>query len=177
MYIKSLNEKNAQMKKNILILVIVTATISIFSCKKKEKDEKIITEEITFTKEGELTLYSLKDSISTPITSIDIEIADNDYERETGLMYRKTMEEKKGMLFIEDKLKPQSFYMRNTLIPLDIIFIDNLFKIVSFQKNAKPLDETSLPSEKPAKYILEINAGLSDQWNLKVGDSISFKKI
>jgi len=87
------------------------------------------------------------------------------------------MEPKRGMLFIQKTFKPQSFYMKNTLIPLDIIFIDDQYKIVSFQKNAKPLDETSLPSEKAAIYVLEINAGLSDQWNLKTGDSISFKKM
>ncbi|WP_299442290.1 DUF192 domain-containing protein [uncultured Aquimarina sp.] len=163
------------MKKNIFITLIAAFSLSIFSCK-KETDKKIVTEEIRFTKEGELSIYNLKDSIPNQIITLDIEIADNDYERETGLMYRKSMEEKRGMLFIQKMFKPQNFYMKNTLIPLDIIYIDDKYKIVSFQKNAKPLDETSLPSVKPAKYILEINAGLSDQWNLKIGDSISFKK-
>ncbi|WP_298548216.1 DUF192 domain-containing protein [uncultured Aquimarina sp.] len=163
------------MKKNIFIIFIVAFTLSIFSCK-KENDKKIITEEIQFTKEGELSIYNLKDSIPNQIVTLDIEIADNDYERETGLMYRKSMEEKRGMLFIQENMRPQSFYMKNTLIPLDIIYIDDQYKIVSFQKNAKPLDESSLPSGKPAKYVLEINAGLSDQWNFKVGDSISYKK-
>ncbi|WP_378183270.1 DUF192 domain-containing protein [Aquimarina sp. SS2-1] len=164
------------MKKITLTTLIAISTLSIFSCK-KDVDKKIITEEIKFTKEGELSIYSVKDSIPTKIVALDIEIADNDYERETGLMYRKSMEEKRGMFFIQENLRPQSFYMRNTLIPLDIIYVDDQYKIVSFQKNAKPLDETSLPSIKPAKYVLEINAGLSDQWNLKEGDSISFKSI
>ncbi|WP_299220055.1 DUF192 domain-containing protein [uncultured Aquimarina sp.] len=164
------------MKKNIFITLIAITTLSIFSCKQEEKNQKIVTEEIQFTKEGELSIYNIGDSIPKQVVALDIEIADNDYERETGLMYRKSMEEKRGMLFIQKDFKPQSFYMKNTLIPLDIIYIDDEFKIVSFQKNAKPLDETSLPSGKPAKYILEINAGLSDQWNLKVGDSIYFKK-
>ncbi|MDH7445000.1 DUF192 domain-containing protein [Aquimarina sp. 2201CG14-23] len=163
------------MKKNIFITLLAASTISIFSCK-KEADKKIITEEIKFTKEGELSIHNLKDSIPNQIVALDIEIADNDYERETGLMYRKSMQENRGMLFIQENFKPQSFYMKNTLIPLDIIYIDDQYKIVSFQKNAKPLDETSLPSGKPAKYVLEINGGLSDQWNLKEGDSISFKK-
>ncbi|GAA0731879.1 hypothetical protein GCM10009430_44510 [Aquimarina litoralis] len=163
------------MRKNILILCIALSAVTIFSCK-KENDKKIITEEITFKKEGELSIYNIQDSIPKSIVNLDIEIADNDYERETGLMYRKTMREKRGMLFIMETLRPQSFYMKNTEISLDIIYIDEQFKIVSFQKNAKPLDPTSLPSGKPARYVLEINAGLSDQWNLKEGDSISFKK-
>jgi len=64
--------------------------------------------------------------------------------------------------------------MKNTKIPLDIIYIDETMSIVSFQKNAKPFDETSLPSNLPAKYVLEVNAGLSDEWQLSVGDSIEF---
>ena len=67
--------------------------------------------------------------------------------------------------------------MKNTKIPLDIIYIDEDKTIVSFQKNAKPFDETSLPSNAPAKYVLEVNAGLSDQWQLEVGDSIEFDVI
>jgi len=163
------------MKNTFFIILIAAFTLSFFSCK-KEADKKIVTEEIKFTKEGELSIYNLKDSIPNQIIALDIEIADNDYERETGLMYRESMEEKRGMLFVQKIFKPQNFYMKNTLIPLDIIYIDDKYRIVSFQKNAKPLDETSLPSGKPAKYVLEINAGLSDQWNLKIGDSISFEK-
>lgn len=162
------------MKKIIFIALLAAISFTIFSCKESSKSDKTITDEIKFTKEGELSIYSLRDSIPNQIVSLDIEIADNDYERETGLMYRTSMQEKRGMLFIQEVFRPQSFYMKNTLIPLDIIYIDDQYKIVSFQKNAKPLDETSLPSGKPAKYILEINAGLSDQWNLKEGDSVSF---
>ena len=58
-----------------------------------------------------------------------------------------------------------------------IIYIDKDKSIVSIQKNAKPLDETSLPSEAPAKYVLEINAGLSDQWQIERGDRIEFTKL
>ena len=64
--------------------------------------------------------------------------------------------------------------MKNTRIALDIIYISTDSTIVSFQKNAKPFDESSLPSNAPAKFVLEINAGLSDRWNLEVGDKISF---
>jgi uncharacterized membrane protein (UPF0127 family) len=66
--------------------------------------------------------------------------------------------------------------MKNTLIPLDIIYLDENKKVVSIQKNAKPMDESSLPSGAPAKYVLEINGGLSDQLNIIDGDSISFSK-
>ncbi|MEZ4795254.1 MAG: DUF192 domain-containing protein [Flavobacteriaceae bacterium] len=69
------------------------------------------------------------------------------------------------------------FYMKNTEFPLDIIYLDASMKVVSIQKNAKPYDQTSLPSEGLAKYTLEVNAGLTDQWGLQAGDFMSFKKI
>ncbi|WP_353779764.1 DUF192 domain-containing protein [Winogradskyella sp. 3972H.M.0a.05] len=143
-----------------------------FSCK-KEKAKTVKPVEISFKKEGELNIFK-KDSI---VKTIAIEIADNEYETQTGLMYRNSMGNDQGMLFVFPNEQPRSFYMKNTKIALDIIYISSTGKIVSFQKDAKPLDETSLPSEKPAKYVLEINGGLSDQWNLIEGDSIAYTKF
>ena len=91
-------------------------------------------------------------------------------------MYRNSMEEKQGMLFIQDEFKVQNFYMKNTQISLDLIFIGENLKIVSFQENAKPYDESSLSSQVPAKYVLEVNAGLAEKWLLEVGDSISYTR-
>ena len=92
-------------------------------------------------------------------------------------MYRNSMKPNQGMLFIFDDVQERYFYMKNTHIPLDIIYINRDKKIVSFQKNAKPLDETPLPSNVPVKYVLEVNAGKADTWSLSVGDSISFSEI
>lgn len=159
--------------KSLKLSLFVLITISTFSCK---KEKKIIKQaEVTFTKEGELTLF--KTTTDSTKVLIDIEIANTDYEIQTGLMYRNFMQNNQGMLFIFNDEKPRSFYMKNTKIPLDIIFINDAKTIVSFQKNAKPFDESSLPSNFPAKYVLEINAGLSDTWNLSVGDSISYYKV
>ncbi len=164
------------MRKKLFIPIVALATLYLFSCKTETKNEQILTKKITFTKEGELTLFNTKDSITNPITTLDIEIADDDYQIQTGLMYRKSMLDSQGMLFIFPEEAPRSFYMKNTEFPLDIIFIDSKNKVVSIQKNAQPLNESSLPSEGPAQYVLEINAKLSDGWNLKAGDSISFTK-
>lgn len=151
---------------SILILVLA-------SCKPETK-RALETETVTFTKEGELSILKAKtDSIKA---SFDIEIAETEYETQTGLMYRQAMEKDRGMLFIFPDVAMHSFYMKNTEFPLDIIYIDENQKIVSFQKNAKPYDEGSLPSQLPAKYVLEINAGLSDQMELQVGDSIAFTR-
>ncbi|MBT8187645.1 MAG: DUF192 domain-containing protein [Croceitalea sp.] len=145
--------------------------LAIIGCKNNSKTV-IKTDAIEFTKEGELNVFTLpKDSL---LQNLNIEIAESDYETQTGLMYRDSLEDDQGMLFIFPDVAIHSFYMKNTAIPLDIIFIDSNFKIVSFQKNAKPFDETGLSSQLPIKYVLEVNAGLADQWQLKVGDSISF---
>lgn len=158
--------------KVLKLALFVVITISITSCK---KDKKIIKQtEIAFTKEGELTLF--KTTTDSTQIQIDIEIADNEYETQTGLMYRSSMQNNQGMLFVFNDVSERFFYMKNTKIPLDLIFIDDKNTIVSFQKNAKPLDESSLPSNAPAKYVLEVNAGLVDTWKLSVGDSINYSK-
>ena len=163
------------MKTTFYTLLASTAML-IFSCGDGKKNTENLVKEVTFTKEGELSLYSLQDTVPTLISKLDIEIADDDYQIQTGLMYRKSMQKDRGMLFIFPNESPHSFYMKNTEFALDIIFIDAKQKIVSIQKNAQPLDERSLPSEGPAQYVLEVNAQLTDEWNLQKGDSIAFSK-
>lgn len=141
------------------------------ACKEEKKSVK--QTEVMFTKEADLSIFKI--ATDSTIIDLDIEIADTDYDIQTGLMYRSTMEPNQGMLFVFDDEEERFFYMKNTQIPLDIIYIDANKKIVSFQKNAKPFNETSLPSHVPAKYVLEVNAGMADAWFLKEGDSISYK--
>ena len=157
---------------NITTAFLTVALIFGLSCK-ENKTEAIKTEKITFDKEGELQIFKTD---ATTI-NLDVEFAETDYEVQTGLMYRESMTDKQGMLFIFPNVAMHSFYMKNTQFPLDIIFVDEHLKIASFQKNAQPLNETSLSSQVPIKYVLEINAGLSDQWNIAVGDSISYAKM
>lgn len=141
----------------------------------KEENKTVIkTAPVTFTKEGVLMVKQQEtDSV---LTTLDIEIAETDYETQTGLMYRNSMEEQQGMLFIFNDVAVHSFYMKNTAIPLDIIFIDKDLKIASFQKNAQPFNEDGLSSEVPVQYVLEVNAGSVDEWALNIGDTIVFKR-
>ena len=163
------------MKKLLISAAIVASIFSLYNCKDTPNSEnKSITKEITFTKEGELTLMKAKnDSI---ITKLDIEIADDEYSTQTGLMYRHSMAKNQGMLFVFGDSRQRSFYMKNTEIALDIIYFNSEKQIVSIQKNAKPFDETSLPSEGISEYVLEVNAGLSDIWKLEKGDKFQFTK-
>lgn len=161
------------MKRLFFYVVLVSVLTNAGSC--KEKTQTVLTKEVTFTKEGELLIKkAVNDSL---LAKLDIEIADDEYQTETGLMYRKSMEDRQAMLFVfKDEIK-RSFYMKNTEFALDIIFINRALKVVSIQKNARPLDYTSLPSAAPALLVLEVNAGLTDQWNLLPGDKIEWNSI
>ena len=161
------------LKKSVIALALSSILLLIFGCKEEPKSV-VAPMNIEFNKEGTLQLY--KSGTDSIISSFDIELAEDEYETQTGLMHRGSMQNSQAMLFIFPNVQTRSFYMKNTLISLDIIYLNELKKVVSIQKNAKPMDETSLPSTAPAKYVLEINGGLSDQLHIKEGDSISFSK-
>ncbi len=145
------------------------------ACGDETKDkQKVKTVNVVFKKEGELSIF--KQKVDTLITTLDIEIAETDYETQTGLMYRKSMEKQQGMLFIFPDERLHSFYMKNTEFPLDLIFLKNDLTIASFQENAQPFDESPLPSQVPIQYVLEVNAGLAQEWLLEIGDKIVFTK-
>lgn len=149
-------------------LSITLLLLLIISCKQEPKGNLTETE-VTFTREASGRIYK-NDSLLAD--NLEIEIADTPYERQTGLMYRETMEPNQGMWFVFEEEAPRAFYMKNTLIALDIIYANSNGVIISIIKNAQPLKETSLPSEGPAMYVLELKGGSADRLNIEVNDSI-----
>ncbi|RMA57022.1 DUF192 domain-containing protein [Ulvibacter antarcticus] len=159
------------MKRILISGVLLAFLFASEGCKDKQ-ESKVLTREVVFTKEGEVSLKkAANDSL---LAQFNIEIADDAYQIETGLMYRTSMNDDQGMLFFLNEERIQSFYMKNTEIPLDIIFINSDKKVVNIHKNAKPFDQTSLFSEGPAIYVLEVNAGLTDLWELQPGDKVDW---
>ena len=156
----------------IPMLLIVLAVLLGTACREGGK-QSLGTEDIAFKKEGELRVLDAE-SDSTLIR-LDIEIASTDYEVQTGLMYRKDMADRQGMLFVFEDEAPHSFYMKNTLIALDILFIDSDLKIVNIHRNAQPLNEAGIPSGGPVQYVLEVKAGMSARWGLQEGDKVQYK--
>ncbi|MEO8209610.1 MAG: DUF192 domain-containing protein [bacterium] len=138
----------------------------------KERIKNI--KEPQFMKQGELEFIKKDGSI---IKKIDIEIADNDDKRSQGLMYRRSMDEGRGMLFLFDKESPQGFWMKNTVIPLDIIYVNAKKEIVKIHKNTTPFSEKDLPSEKPTLYVVEVIGGYTDKYGVKEGDKINYLKL
>lgn len=105
----------------------------------------------------------------------EVELAQTIEEQTRGLMFRKYLEPNKGMLFIFQNETKHSFWMKNTFIPLDIIWLDSNKKVVFINKNTLPCQIEECPAITPtdnAKYVLELNSGVADKIGLSVGDEI-----
>lgn len=115
--------------------------------------------------------------IDAPAGTVEIrvEIADTPAERETGLMHRDSLAEDAGMLFILDDEGVVGFWMKDTIIPLDIIFISKDWRIVNIRHSAQPCRAEpceSYFSDAPVRYVLEVNGGFAQRHNTSEGDSI-----
>jgi uncharacterized membrane protein (UPF0127 family) len=104
--------------------------------------------------------------------TFQLEIAYRPEDQETGLMNRKSMPDDHGMIFVFPAERNLTFWMRNTLIPLDIIYVDRGGTVVSV-KRMKPLDETGVSSDGPAMYAIELNAGAAARVGVKAGDVLA----
>jgi len=119
-------------------------------------------------------------SVSINDVSFNVVVADDDNSRAMGLMYEKSLPSNAGMLFIFPDSQPRAFWMKNTLIPLDILYFNHNRNLVSVQANVPPCKNTTTrcpnyPSTKAAQYVLEINAGLADKYGFKLGDELLIK--
>jgi uncharacterized protein len=116
------------------------------------------------------------DASSGQRVEVEVEIADDYAERRRGLMERTELAENAGMLFVFDSEEQLSFWMRNTLIPLSIAYIDAEERIIDIQ-DMQPLDETGHPSAEPAMYALEVNQGFFDERGVRVGDGVELPDL
>lgn len=111
-------------------------------------------------------------------TRYQVELAQDDESRARGLMFRDQMDADHGMLFIHDTQEPQAYWMKNTRIALDILYFDNARKLVSQQRDVPPCSAGDrcppYPSFKPARYVLELNAGQAEKLKLRDGAELTF---
>ncbi len=156
-------------QKNIIIVILVVAAIvtSYFLFFKKGSNES------KWVKEGEVTFLSKDDR--RRLAKIEVEVAKDTTKRQQGLMYRSYMDEDKGMIFIFEREDMQAFWMKNTILPLDILFIDSKGAINAIHKSTTPYSEKSLPSKLKSQFVVEVNAGYCDRHGIKEGDLIEYK--
>ncbi|MBY6005911.1 DUF192 domain-containing protein [Salipiger bermudensis] len=106
-----------------------------------------------------------------------VEVADDAEERAQGLMFVEQMPPGAGMLFVYETERPTAFWMKNTLIPLDMIFADAQGRVVKVHQMAIPHDETPIPSGGPVQYVLEINGGMAAQLGIAEGTEMMHPAI
>ncbi len=107
----------------------------------------------------------------------NVDVADNFLSRKNGLQFKKKLKKNEGMLFIWEFEDHRYFWMKNTKLALDIIFINANFEIVDIFYGAKPFNLMTITSNKKAKYVLELNEGIFKNLNLMIGDKLILKKI
>jgi len=106
-----------------------------------------------------------------------VELAITPPEQERGLMFRKSMDADAGMLFVSENERPHVFWMKNTLIPLDMIFIGANRRIVGIVQNAEPQSLTGRQVDGPSQYVLEIGGGLSASLGIRAGQFVEFRGV
>lgn len=109
--------------------------------------------------------------------AVSVELAQTSEEKAIGLMNRTALPEDQGMLFVYENDEPRVFWMKNTLIPLDMIFINKSLTIVSIQQDAPPCVQdpcAAYSSAAPAAYVLEVNGGFAQRHGIAVGDAVTF---
>jgi len=108
---------------------------------------------------------------------LQVEIADTDAARRSGLMFRKSLASDRGMLFLYEGEQPLSMWMRNTYIPLDMVFIRADGRIRKIVRNTEPFSEEIISSDGPVSAVLEIAAGEADRMGLEEGDEVRHRRF
>ncbi len=123
--------------------------------------------EPAFSKE---TVVRIVDETGMEKARFDTEVADDESSRELGLMFRRTMADRQAMLFIFEKEEPRAFWMKNTRMPLDIIYFAADSTVVSIKPAATVFSTKPIFSDKPARFVLEVKLGVAKEIGLKAGD-------
>ncbi|MBM4265311.1 MAG: DUF192 domain-containing protein [Deltaproteobacteria bacterium] len=142
-----------------LLVAVAVGTTLLASCRSEARGQVILE-----PKAGE------------PVP-VAIELATTPDARQLGLMYRDELAPGTGMLFVFPDLAPRSFWMLNTKIPLDILFIADDGRIVNIHERTKPYSPQSLPSREPVRFVLEVPAGFTDAHGVDAGDHVSLGSL
>ena len=156
------------------VVVLIAILFGIFSgCAEDAPPPDGSEQEISFRPDGILD-FSRPDS--TLITRIVIEIAESPEAQAQGLMYRRSMPARGGMLFVDPEESMRSFWMKNTPLSLDILFVTQDGEIVNIEKRTTPFSETNILSTGPAQFVVEVRAGFTDLYEITEDDHITWER-
>jgi len=162
-------------KKYYFFAVVFITTTFFLAYNFYYQENKKLEEIVIIEKEQSLSKKISSAQVCFEESCFEVEIADTTEKQQAGLMNRENLERNQGMLFIFDIEDKHKFWMKNTLIPLDMIWIDKNNKIIFIQKNAQPCKTEQCESFGPdenAKYVLEINGGLAEEMGIEIGEEI-----
>lgn len=148
----------------LLVLVIVAALMLGYRTYSKWVHQERLLPAVFVTESG------------SKLGPIRLEIASTPGERHVGLMYRREMDPNEGMLFIFPKEEMQTFWMKNTYLSLDMLFLDSNLKIVGILDHVTPLTEDQRGVPRPSQFVIELLAGRAQQLGLKEGQRVEFSR-
>lgn len=149
-------------------MVITVSACSQTQEKSNTKNTEESGRQLTFERSVSF-LTNDEDTLST----VEVAVADDQSERNQGLMDVRNLPKTKGMLFIFEENEPRSFWMANTPLALDIIFVNEDYEIVRIHHNTQPFSESNFESEEPAKYVIETNGGYCISHDIQEGMKVS----
>ncbi|MEX0662584.1 MAG: DUF192 domain-containing protein [Balneolaceae bacterium] len=152
---------------------LILISLLFISCSDSETTERAESEERSLEYTSEVTFI---DVTGNEVSTVEVAVADDDDSRTEGLMDVTNLPEDAGMLFIFDENRERNFWMANTPLSLDILFVNEDLEIVRIHQNTNPYSQDSIPSEAPAKYVVEVNAGYTLKHDITEGDSIRIEE-
>ena len=152
--------------RNYKFFLFLLLSFSLISQKSISCEPQLLKKEILF----------IENKLSKNKELFLVELAKNDYERQKGLQCKNFLKKNEGMLFIWSDEDYRNFWMKNTAIPLDLIFINSELEVVEVYFDARPFSEKLIRSANRAKFVLELNAGIFKKLGFVIGNRISFKK-
>lgn len=160
----------------LALLALFFTLFSIVSCSDKndELNEKNQDTSRILDFTGEVVFIK---SESDTISTIEVAVADDNRSRTEGLMNVLELPDESGMLFIFPNQQPRSFWMANTPLPLDILFVNSEMRIVRIHRNTQPYSQESIASEEPARFVVEVNAGYTLEHDIQEGMQIGIEEV
>ncbi len=152
--------------RRLLLLALLPLAAVLAAC--ETQPDNVIQTDIPFRADGYLDFIRADSST----WRIAIEIAETDSAQARGLMDRRSLPVRGGMLFVEEASEMKQFWMKSTPLPLDILFIADDMSIINIVKRTVPYSEEFINSTAPAQFVLEVRAGATDQWNIQPGDRV-----
>jgi uncharacterized membrane protein (UPF0127 family) len=158
----------------IMVLIAIIAIVIVFVIPDKPGNPPKEKLRITFEKQGTAVITSPDGKEKA---AFDLEIADTEEAQKIGLMYRESMADNQGMLFVYKTADKMNFWMKNTYLPLDLVFFLPDSTVYKVYPDNQPFTESGIAPAKECQFALEINAGLAKVHNLAPGDKISWKRL